>query len=176
VFEHLNIPQHRYKIILVSGMQRTGTTVCMKMIQHDLKLDKDNINWLGPSKTRFKPYLNKRGGPWVLHGPGLSHLLPEIGSLDNVFIIWMKRPFEEILASAQRIKWQPKQNLDNYGIKKTDDYEEDLRKLYEAKNLHWEQAKLVLQNYQEVDYSSLETHPLFLPKEQRLKFGTRDTK
>lgn len=163
MFEYLK----DYKHILVSGMQRSGTTICMRMIQYDLEIEK--CYWPG-----YDLELLSQEKQSVYHGPGLSHLLhglkPE--NEDDLAIVWMKRDENEILSSLMNFRWGEERDFENYGIPIIDNIisNHDYMKLIAVKKFTWENQKKYIKNFFEVEYESLREHPLWCEPEVRKDF------
>ena len=152
MFEYLK----PYKYIFVSGMQRSGTTICMRMIQWDLEIS--HCYWLGDNlNTAQHPEILKTEGPIVFHSPAISRNLHEIRREDSA-IIWMKRDNQEIFESSKSIQWAPGQEFKNYELEP----DKDFRDLIQAKEDFWEWQKERIPHTFEVEYENLKSHPLWL--------------
>jgi len=163
MFEYLKPYSH----IIVSGMQRSGTTIASRMIQYDLEIP--YCYWVGNNLEVITDYY--QGGQGVYHAPGLSHLLHGFKDTAhaNFAVIWMKRDIEEIVESAYKAKWDPTADIGNYpffmnGIPDGTelDYTTMVRLLAQAKINFWETQKPLTETYFEVEYESLKDHPLWL--------------
>ncbi len=180
MFEYLK----GYRCIFVSGMQRSGTTICARMIQWDLKIS--TCYWAGVKTDRIERYFNNpnylftKYNPLLLHSPGPSHCIHEY-TAEDVAIIWMKREVEDVMASAKKVPWNPtRRAFSAYGIKTGSvlGIENKVKALYHAKQNYWEKTqKFQIKNWYEVEYESLAEHPLWLGKEDRgKKLKTRQIK
>lgn len=141
------------KQILVTGPQRSGTTIAAHIFASDLGLqyiDEEEF-----SKTQLIPTNSVVQAPFALKASlELSLLYPDL------HIIFMVRPKEEILESMNRVDWQPA--LATHRQTLVDHY-----------FLLWETMKQHLPNerYSELQYHSLEQHPLFI--KDRSNFSLR---
>jgi hypothetical protein len=163
MFEHLE----KYQYIIVSGMQRSGTTVAARMIQYDVEAPQ--CIWLGHDLSRIRPQTYSV----VYHGPGISHLLHTIRTPPyiNWCVIWMKRPAEEIMDSFRRVPgWKPDIPLGHYGLIADSDRETNLRALIRVKEDAWQEQKLAIPHVFEVEYSSLQDHVMWADRDTRDDF------
>lgn len=170
MFEYLK----DYQYIFVSGMQRSGTTPCMRMIQWELEIPQ--AIWLGErlDLVSLAPEAFK-DSRLILHSPGLSHLIHELRPIpqEEIAIIWMKRDQEEIYKSASRMSWDPLPDLKSYNLESVEDSRENIFNLKKAKDLFWEEQKKQILNWYEIEYSTLKEHPLWVEKERRKGFHAR---
>lgn len=107
----------------------------------------------------------------VVHAVAISryvHLLPDL----NIAVVWMRRIISDIIASQERIGW-------------TEEWEHVEKLMYDnpsapisiAKYDFWDYVqKQQCKNVFEVEYESLCTHPLWIPKEKRVNFTCHQTK
>lgn len=174
-----------YQIILVTGPQRSGTTICARMIEHDLGytyLDEHRWRvWDGQEARR----LAEETWPCVLQGPGI---LKDVALFNQpkCAVILMNRDLDEIRQSQERIGW----NI--WAEKELSHYTED-KKWYDGvttgespadevawiKYMFWHykgRESLTYKNWYIVEYELLKEHPLWVSKEQRQNFSTRQWK
>ena len=145
-------------------MQRSGTTICARMIQWDIEAP--YCCWVGGNLKRVNSSEHEPlGTPLVYHAPGVAHLLHQVSSPDTA-VIWMKRDPEEILQSARNKEWIPTVELKIYKDRFPKDeelyYNTIIRGLTKAKNEVWEEQKPRIENTFEIEYESLRSHPLWL--------------
>jgi len=100
-----------------------------------------------------------------MQGPMLSaycHLLP-------MTVVFMMRTIEDIIASERRIGWQHEQSeLDKYFSKQGP--------ISRVKYKMWEEfQRPKLETYFELEYDSMEGHPMWIDKENRLFFTAKQT-
>lgn len=160
-----------FKRIFVTGPQRSGTMVVSAALAHDLAY------WFYPEE-QIRVYewwrverLFGRTNNFVLQTPALCYLAHKVPTLDpNAAVVLVRRDIEDIIASERRIEWTGAPfELKRYGLK------EGI--ISEVKYAFWdEHQKALIPNAFEVDYESLASHPLWIPKECRMNFGPRQYK
>ena len=173
MFEHLK----EWQRILVTGPQRSGTTIAAKMIAHDtghhLHLEEDihvdSLNFLC-RRLRISQGQSK---PIVVQCPAMSMYANHFGVHDDrLAVVMMIRPLAEIAASIERIQWDWEEpeyiRLQTYGGPPSS---------AELKYGLWEayQRECLADQAFEVGYKSLADHPLWIPAEQRKDFTSRQT-
>lgn len=164
-----------YKTILVSGPQRSGTTICSRMIAHDLgcrcvdemEFDVDNIRTLlalvdAPERT-------------VIQCPSLSSCL-WLFSRPDTLVVFMMRPVADIVASQNR-------PIYNHAADRTwtsGHQHVELMKygrqdgtIAEVKYQGWAAQKPYIRHTLEIEYASLSTHPLWVDASERTDFGPK---
>jgi hypothetical protein len=102
----------------------------------------------------------------VVQCPGMCHLLHLLP--DDVLVVFMVRPVEDIIASQERINWTEKEEpreLAKYGVEEGP--------IAKVKYDFWEENRPT--NYIELQYGELEKHPLFIEKSKRKKFKPKQT-
>jgi hypothetical protein len=169
MFEHLK----DFSKILVTGPQRSGTTICAAMIAHDTGhrfVREDEF------RNQVSLLMNLVLGDERLsiQCPAQARWVADFGSYNDVAVVWMLRPLEEIIASQQRINWQwEDEELGKYaGFIHLDTQEP----IASVKLRYWQvfQKPTILHPY-EVEYHSLADHPLWIDEETRRngKWGAR---
>lgn len=166
MFEYLK----SYRVIVVSGPQRSGTTICTRMIATDTGHQFVPEEGFGFYNIRLWRYMVEKKHNLAIQCPTMSRWIHEFGELEDVAIVWMLRPLDEILASQERINWTAtyqRKELLNYGP-------EAQPPIALVKLNYWQTVqKPVIRHAYEVEYHSLETHPLWVSSEQRKKFRPR---
>jgi len=158
MFEYL---KHHDQIV-VTGPHRSGTTIVMEMIAHDLN---------------YERYREEKGS--VYQVPLLSSKCHELP--DYVAVVFVRRPEEDILASQKRINWGDEDNKINefHEITKYHDFVSLLDSEWSAAKVKyevWKRAqKEKIRHPYEINYNSLFGHPLWIPKEKRKNFNPRQT-
>lgn len=168
----------KFSQIIVTGPQRSGTTICAKMLTHDLTSD-DN-KYVGFDETYISTHsfalasmILKLYPKCVIQAPGLSaqaHLFP-----DDVLIVYMERPKYEIVKSQRRINWQYE---DSEWLMYRYVFGEERTKLCisDYKNYHWHlDQKQAIKNSLEIRYGSLCCHELWVPADKRKDFNYKQT-
>ncbi len=166
----------KWKIILVTGPQRSGTTLCARAIEYDTGhtyLDEELWQvWDG----EFAREVAHRRQPCVLQGPGiLKDALRFYGPL--CCVVLMRRNIKDIVASQERVGWNvwAKKEISFYEETTTILTQEEAE-LYVArtKYMYWKyHVRPNLSYWKEVEYESLSEHKLWLPKEDRKNFNAR---
>lgn len=162
-----------YKKIVVTGPQRSGTTIAAKIIAAELNYQlimeetfrEDNLIDFTASiiENEF----------CVIQAPALAsiiHLLkkPEIA------VVFMMRPVEDIIASESRINWLDKHDSVEKNKYFRFDSPEPISLL---KQSVWKtyQKNMLKERAFELEYNSLQTHSLWVPGELRKSFHSRQT-
>ena len=166
MFEYLST----FDKVIVTGPQRSGTTICAKMIAADLGYKFYPEERVGIRLPSALWELVDKEHRFVVQCPALCHCIEEF-SADDVAIVLMRRDVADIVASEERIKFQRKRapELTQYGRKDG--------VLSEVRYDYWEKhQRPYIAHAFEIEYESLSEHPLWVPKEQRVDFGPRQTR
>lgn len=168
MFEYLT----KFDKILVTGPQRSGTTIAARMIARDTgkRFLPEEYVWVD-SEEALKYVVNTESS-FVLQCPALQHEvhLPHVGGKDDLAVVFMDRPVEEILSSASRSGWGPMVagEFAKWGLGVPD--------LVAVKQKSWhERQKHLIRHPFTVVYSSLAQHPLWVAREHRDGFHIRQT-
>lgn len=166
MFEYL----HSYKKIVVTGPQRSGTTLIARAIAYDLSREYvDEQAFIATDYLRWRQEMDKQRS-FVMQAPGMCRYVHEYGDDDTVAVVLCRRNVEDIVASQERIGWKHEAyELSLYGLTP-----QDGRRIADVKYEFWEQhqqAKIF--NSFVVEYEDLEEHPLWIPKAKRANFGPR---
>lgn len=167
----------RYRKIIVSGPQRSGTTICAKMIAKDLGYIFVDESAIGFTDVRSVFSLLDCVDGVVIQCPALSSCL-WLFSRPDTLIVFMHRDVGEIRASQDRpiFAWSPdrtwttareKRELMKYGVNEG--------AIAEVKYAAWAVQKEYVSNHVDIEYAWLAEHPLWLPKDQRAEFGPKQT-
>lgn len=164
MFEYLS----SYDKILVSGQARSGTLITTTMIAYDLHYKRHDERWFGVIDTdRLRTKL-KYGHQIAVHCPALLEHLETFAAPDTALVVvW--RNLDDIIASSRRICHYPQMRwaADRRGM--TD------KEYILSRYRRWNEASEDLDNIFSVQYESLDTHPLWLPKEARAHFEPLQT-
>lgn len=152
----------KFKRIIVSGPQRSGTRVCAQMIANDLNycyMDERVIHI--NNKEKFGNFV--KAERVVIQCPGMARWVHEYSANDTA-IVFMIRDVKDIIASQERIGWpfEPDE-LSKYG--------KDEGIISEIKYKFWkkyQKAKIV--NAFEIKYEDLKKHPYWIDKKDRKDF------
>lgn len=167
MFEHLS----NYRIVIVTGPQRSGTRICAQIIAQDTGLEYVDEGEHMTDEAIFRD-LVENYDRLVIHAPTCSHIVHDYGMLDDVAVVFMRRPLDEIAASQRRIYWV---NDDSEKAKYPPEYHTGMAA--QTKYRFWDlvQRRLILHAL-DVGYHSLEQHPLWVPAEQRKTFEAGQTR
>jgi hypothetical protein len=153
--------------IVVTGPQRSGTTICAQMIAQDLGyqyVDEWDYDALGTSFVS----LVMTGSRLVVQAPAVMQciwLLP----LEQVAVVLMRRDMAGIIASEERVG-------STYDMQERAKFGWSRRPSREIKYMYWERVlKLLCPHAFEIEYESLAQHSLWVPPEQRLDFTIKQT-
>jgi hypothetical protein len=169
MFEHLE----RYRLVIVSGPHRSGTTICAKMIAQDTGKTFYPEESFGPDNhTAWREMVESASG--VMQCPSMACYLGELGGFCDVAVVMMRRDLAAVQASHRKIGWSADgfyhlrycAELGCYGAGKDED-------LAEVKYRVWKGQRLLLQHACNVEYESLEEHPLWVSREKRTGWGPR---
>jgi hypothetical protein len=172
-FEELVPELRRFASVVVTGPQRSGTTIATRMLAAELGMeavleeafDTQNL-------VRFVQVLTERPGR-VIQAPALSsivHLLRK----NDVAVVFMRRPLDAIQRSEERINWRP----GNDGMERAKYFAGDSSEpISEIKARAWEryQKRTLRDAAFELDYDTLASSPLWVPQELRTGFRSRQT-
>jgi len=164
MFEWLN----KFKKILVTGPQRSGTRVCAKMIARDTGYKYIDEKRLGIDSLYQLFSLLSKDRSCVVQCPALCRHV-HMFSRDDAAIVLMKRNVEDIISSQKRIGWSwEKTELARYDNKEGVIAEVKYEFWGKKQRPHIEQAF-------EIAYDSLAGHPLWVPKHMRGNFRPDQT-
>jgi hypothetical protein len=172
------VPRLRlFETIVVTGPQRSGTTITSKMIAHDLQREYiDEDHFATHRFDRFLEYLHPNA---VIQAPGLSaycHLLSV-----EVAVVFMFRDIQEIIESQSKL-------IFGNGLTWTEhEQQRELSKYFleggavpHVKYAMWEKFQKPAMNregksYFQLRYRSLAGHALWISDDRRKNFGPRQT-
>lgn len=174
MFEHLS----RYDKILVTGPQRSGTRIAAKMVAHDTSFEYVDEDMFGVRELNLFEQIME----WhqiAVQCPTMSHCIHKYTD-DETLVVFMIRDVEDIIASERRIDWHngPYFELMNYGYSSRQAVSFRRRGGHVApiKYAYWlTKQRRHIPHYLELEYESLAAHPLWIPKEQRVNFTTKQT-
>lgn len=172
----------KYKRILVTGPQRSGTRITAKMITQDTRhryVDEEEFST--HSVFTFNIIISHESNI-VVQCPGMCHIIHKY-SADDLLIVMMIRDIDDIVASEKRVDWVVGyyDELLKYGYPSLNTMLRKARRdgvlISELKYKFWKKIQRdMVENYIELEYESLCDHPLWMPKELRKNFDVRQTK
>lgn len=161
----------KYKQIIVTGPQRSGTRICSKII-----VDSTGHNYIDEddykvsNRKMLKEILDNKENI-VVQGPAISAWIEEIAT-EEMLVVFMRRKISDIVASQNRINWGEKGEKNKYESK----FGEQKGKVSEIKYRIWEEKQRgKIENWKEIQYSSLKNHKLWIPKRKRTNFQPNQT-
>jgi hypothetical protein len=168
-FKYLN----GYRVILVTGCQRTGTNIAAQMIAHDLKYNFTAEEVYDTDDAAHFDALVAAGDRLVIHCPAMMHRIHEV-TTDDIAVVVMQRPEAETLASMERIRWQERGakaiECAKYGVG------EDAN-IYRVKYATFDKAqRRLIPNLYDVRYSELEQHVMWQDRATRQGFTDWQTR
>lgn len=163
LFEHLA----RHSIILVTGPQRAGTTICARMIAVDTiheYIDEDDY---GPHDRARWLNLIAKSKNVVIHCPAMCRYVHMIA---GAFVVMVYRNVADIVASQERINWGTNEALELVR------YKGSRAPIAAIKYDFWRKyQRPITANWLEVKYESLAAHPLWIDEGERAGFTMRQT-
>jgi len=168
----------KYERIVVSGSQRSGTTIVSQMIANDLGYRNIDESEFGiHDYKRFIDMLALKNV--VIQCPALTHRLQDIAQ-PSTLIIWMDRPYHEIRKSMERINWDKTEETfekQKYFGLETVNYELPIERI---KHNYWKtnQKNHLKCDVMELNYhgSYIKLHPSFLSKKNRVNLSSKQTR
>lgn len=162
MFEHLGT----FGKVIVTGPQRSGTTVAAVMVAADLGYYFYPEEQIRVWELRRVKRLLGRTTDFVLQAPAICRYVHRYSAPD-VAVVLVRRDVGDIAASERRVEWMgQKRELRQYGVK------EGI--IAQVKYDFWDNGQRArIENAFEVEYESLAAHPLWVPKEERAGFGPR---
>jgi hypothetical protein len=166
MFEHLG----EFNRILVSGPQRSGTTLIARAIWQDTGLEYvDEQEFSAVNEAEWRAMVQLREN-FVMQCPGMCRYIHEFGQEDDLAVVMCHRPIADIITSQERIGWE----WEKYELLR---YDLSQGVIAEVKYGYWNEVqKRSINNAFDVYYSHLDQHPLWIPQEQRADFNRRQWK
>ena len=160
-----------FRVVLVTGPQRSGTTIAAKMIANDTGLRfVPEEEFKHHNKSQWDSLINTRNRI-VIQCPTMCRYVDKYGKADDIAVVLMVRPLEEIIASQKRINWpaaEKQRELARYDRKRG----EPAKVKYD----YWIKYQVNdIKHAYEIQFNSLASHPLWIPKEKRNNFRARQT-
>ena len=165
-FKHLK----KFKKILVTGPQRSGTTFAANIIASDLGylyVDERHIG-IRSLTALFTKLIDNNS--CVIHGPCFCPVCHWIDTPDTAIII-LRRSVEDIIASQLRIEWTHEESELLYCFSDEGPISKVRYNLFDKY-----QKKLLKIPYFEIEYEELASHPLWVDKDNRKNFHPRQYK
>lgn len=167
----------QYNVVVVSGPQRSGTTITSKMLAEDL-----GYEWVNEFDGRFQNNFESLrrlialGGQFVVQGPAICSAIHRL-SEKGVAVVIMIRDREDIIKSQDRISWSKRGEPTEFeSYRKTWGVSEG--RICDVKYEIWQKQKEQIQvPYYEMHYDCeyMTSHRLYKQKEERRNFGPKQT-
>lgn len=157
-----------YNTILVTGSQRSGTTIATKMISEELSyfcLLEESFDTNDIFKFFF--IMQEITARKVIQCPTMSSVMHFL-KREDIAIVYMIRDEEEVLNSVKRINWE-------FAEFECNKYFKPIQNVYNLKKKIWDEYQKDNVNSFELDYESLKSHKLWVDKEKRINFTPRQT-
>jgi len=153
------------KQIAVTGPQRSGTGIGSYILANELKTTL--IHERAFNGNDYKGFLKHISlhKKFIVHCPGLMHCAERFP--DNMLVVVITRPLNEIMASERRIDWDDSDERIPYDDRKSFDMSSPIS------YIKYQFADRVLsrtRRLEYLDYNSLSWHKLFIPKHKRRGF------
>lgn len=152
-----------YRVVLVTGPQRSGTRICAHMIAGDARMKYIDETVYGTHyEDRFTNIIKTQSNI-VVQCPAMCHIIHKVSAPD-VAIIFMLREVSEIIASQERVGWPSEE-------KELKKYKRKHGIISEVKYSFWlvHQRRKVHNPY-EIEYRNLYNHPLWIDRSNRGAF------
>lgn len=168
----------QYDHILVTGPQRSGTTIASRMISADTGHRYVSEDDYGVYVEEAFADLLAQEHRIVIQCPAMSHIVHEVASASTL-VVMMMRDCDDIVASEERAGWTvgPYPELYKFGMSRRQAVSFRRRggRIAELKYERWKKQREQIPHYLELDYESLAAHPLWVPKTERVNFSPRQT-
>jgi hypothetical protein len=167
MFEKFN----KYRSILVTGPQRSGTTIATKMIAQDtgkkhigesVIYEQNKNNFMHNFRLKIDYWAKQES---VIHCPTLVSVCNDY-DISDILIVFMMRDIEDIIASQKRVGWGSEHFEKEF-------FPPDKRPISVIKQEFWKNNKP--SNGMEIHYEDLKGHPLWIPKHKRISFHSKQT-
>jgi len=151
-----------YRVILVTGPQRSGTRIAAHIIAEDTGYDYVDEGYFGTFKSQRFDELVNGNERIVVQCPAVARWIHEY-SADDVLVVFMRRDVDDIIASQERIGW-----TERYEWGELQNYDAEDGPIAQVKYDFWERhQKPHVEHWLEIAYESLREHALWVPKDKR---------
>lgn len=103
----------RFRVVVVTGPQRSGTTIAARIIAEESGMRYVDEDEYGTKDVAAWKKLVTTGQGLVVHSPAMARWAHEAAA-DDVMVVWMIRPLDDILHSQKRIGWDDKSERAKY--------------------------------------------------------------
>jgi hypothetical protein len=162
-----------YNAVLVTGPQRSGTTIGARILAQELGYRYVDENAFGIHDPH-RAYMLMKEGNVVLQAPALCHVASDFTHRLHYAVVMMRRPIEDITKSENRIGWRVAYNGLNL-LAEQKKYAEKFgiygNHIALIKYYCWDMLQKQMCDSFDLEYESLRGHPLW--KEERPDFAPR---
>ncbi len=162
-----------FRVIVVSGPQRSGTTFAAQCIAEDL--DYTYIDEGEFSVNKFDQFMAIAS--WrrrvVIQAPGLTSKLdhPSLTAISDACVVFMHRSVAEIIESQDRIRWADAgAEWAQYGESR------DGRSIAAFKYHQWKRQCASVPNFFDFQYLAMQAHDRWVDKADRVSFTPKQTR
>lgn len=169
-------PQLRsFRKILVTGPQRSGTTIAAQVIAAETSLRYvDERDYGYRDLNAFRSLLESEE-PVVIQCPNFAHIIEQFTGQDTC-IVFMHRDPREIITSQRRVAWKSALYQRNLYRGKVPYVMHLLTPVCVLKYLHWHlHQKQLVEHHYDIAYQSLSNHPHWVEAPQRTMFTAKQT-
>ena len=157
----------RFRVVVVSGPQRSGTTIAARIIATESGMQYVDEDEYGTKDIDAWKKLVATGQNLVIHSPAMGRWVHEVSDPkakgEDVAVVWLMRPLPEILASQERIGWNDANEREKYHMTP-----KDTRSIAFVKKWYWySHQRPFICNAFELEYHSLKGHPLWVEADKR---------
>lgn len=149
------------RCIVVSGMQRAGTTIVSRIFARDYNYTHIDEDDYGTKDKSAWLTLARESENVVIHSPAMSRFLTELP--EDILIVWVYRNADDIQKSCDRIKWTVlKDEKAKYKSRA-----KNAKQMTGVKNRYFRKhQKPKLKMVKEVHYEDFKNDPLFIENRQ----------
>lgn len=157
-----------FRLVLVTGPQRSGTRICARMVEHDTGLRYVDEQEYGVHDERWFRALARSSQGTVIHAPAMLHLMPEVVT-EDVAVLFMRRNHDQIAASQKRVVWGgEKEERAKYPPFPASP-------ISHIKENFWSEHVGEIAHHYDIEYHELAEHPLWIAREERQWFSRHQT-
>lgn len=157
----------RYRVVLVSGPQRSGTRIAAKVLASELNYVYVDENEIYVDSLNALCSALKTDTCKVIQCPALARYVHLLAS-HRVAVIFMMRNIHDVVASQKRIAWKS-------AYPELLRYDKTAGEPAEIKYEAWSRTGLLTLHCFELEYTDLRGHPMWIDKEHRKDFGPLQT-
>lgn len=158
----------RFRVVVVSGPQRSGTTIAARIIAAESGMQYVDEDAYGTKAIDAWKEMVATGQALVIQSPAMARWVHEVDA-EDVAVVWMMRPLGDIMASQRRIGWDDGDERAKYHMTA-----KDTRPIAFVKQWYWytHQRPFITHAF-ELEYEQLKHHPFWVEDHKRILFGKR---